>query len=112
MQIELRSRVAIPQEEHAAYAERRLRFALSRFADRLRFVRVTVDDVNGPRGGVDKHVRIRLVLWDASSLLLSSEDHSVFAAIDDAAERAARTLARELARRRDFQRESARYPVH
>ena len=39
MQIELRNRVAIPQDEHAAYAERRLRFALSRFSDRLRFVR-------------------------------------------------------------------------
>ena len=34
--------------------ERRLGFALSRFGDRIGHVTVHLNDVNGPRGGIDQ----------------------------------------------------------
>lgn len=36
------------------YVERRLRFALGRFAHRLDQLQVRLEDVNGPRGGLDQ----------------------------------------------------------
>ena len=48
--------------------ERRLSFALSRFDSRIRKTTVVLEDVNGPRGGMDKSCRIAVVLDRASYL--------------------------------------------
>ena len=40
----------------------RLRFALRRISQKVQSVHVSLTDVNGPRGGVDKHAQIQLHL--------------------------------------------------
>ena len=40
------------------HIERRLRFALDRFGDRIARVFVFLHDRNGPRGGIDKICRV------------------------------------------------------
>ena len=42
-----------------AHVERRLRFALSRFGQKIRLAAVQLADLNGPRGGLDKQCRVR-----------------------------------------------------
>lgn len=83
-----------PAREHL---ERRLAFALSRFARRVRHVRVLLSDENGLRGGADKQCRLqaqtRLGLVQAEACT-----GDLYASIDLAVERMQRTLARLLER--------------
>lgn len=80
------------------HAERRLRFALGRFASRVGRVAVRVADVNGPRGGTDKRCRIVVALGGAGTVVVEDRDADVYAAIDAAADRAGRLVARALHR--------------
>jgi len=82
------------------YIRRRLEFALGRFVRRIDRVSVRVADVNGPRGGVDKQCRVRVRLRGVSVVLVTEAHEELHAAIDRAAGRAGRTVARKLDRTR------------
>jgi len=83
-----------------AYLERRLSFALGRFADVISGIDVRLEDINGPRGGIDKRCRIRVMLSRISTPALAEVvDHEIRAAIDIAANRVGRSVARQLDRR-------------
>ena len=53
MQIQLRSRGSSVTDAMRTWTERRVLFALGQFSGRVRTVRVTLTDENGPRGGVE-----------------------------------------------------------
>lgn len=82
------------------YIERRLRFALRRFAARVRRLTVRLTDVNGPRGGLDKRCRIAVALVPRGVVMVEGSGVNPFALIADAAKRAGRAVRRELDRRR------------
>jgi hypothetical protein len=87
-------------DEAAALLRRRLEFALGRFTSRLREVSAHVSDMNGPRGGVDKRCVNTLHLdRSARPIVIEDVDIDPMVAIDRAADRAGRTVARALARR-------------
>ena len=77
------------------------RLTLSRFSRSIRSVDVQLADLNGPRGGVDKRCRIAVLLEPKGTVLLEDKDPSIFAAVTKAFHRAARAVARMLARQRD-----------
>lgn len=89
-------------------ADRKLRFALGRFSSRLEGVHTEVGDVNGPRGGVDKYCRITVRTDRGQELRARAIDENVDGAIDRAAERIARLVARHFTLQRSFGRESVR----
>ena len=78
------------------YCDRRLRFALGATSGKVRNVLVRLTDQNGPRGGVDKRCAIRAVLHDVPEVVIVQDDSDLYAAIDRAADRAARTISRRL----------------
>lgn len=78
--------------------ERRLRFALSRFDPRVRRATVVMEDVNGPRGGIDQLCRITVKLNGASDVVISDQDTKAAKAICRAAERAGRSVSRAIER--------------
>jgi putative sigma-54 modulation protein len=82
------------------YIERRLRFALGRFAARIHRLRVRLTDVNGPRGGLDKRCRIAVALVPRGVVIVEGSGDDPFALIADAAKRAGRVVRRGLERRR------------
>jgi ribosomal subunit interface protein len=98
--IELRTRGFSLTPALRAYVERRLEFALDRYAERVARVRVVVSDVNGPRGGEDKACRIEIRLRGGGSVRSTEVDGDAYAAVGTAAHRAARALARALQRER------------
>ena len=61
-------------------------------------VTVRLSDINGPRGGEDKRCHIALRLKGLPRLVIEDTEADLYVAIDRAAERAGRTLARRLAR--------------
>lgn len=81
------------------YLERRLRFALGRFAPRIRRVTMRIADLNGPKGGVDKRCTVHIALHPAHEVFVAHADRDVRVAADLAAERAAGAVRREIARR-------------
>jgi ribosome hibernation promoting factor len=80
---------------------RRLRFAIGRFADRVERISITLEDVNGTKGGLDQRCRIRLVLTEGGDPLLAEDtDDDIFVAVDRASKRLGRSVARRLKRSR------------
>ncbi|MFQ5463507.1 MAG: HPF/RaiA family ribosome-associated protein [Phycisphaerae bacterium] len=79
---------------------RRLRFALARFGGRIRLIRATLEDLNGPRGGEDQHCRIEVSLVPSCTIMAEATDAEVASAVGRAAERAARRVRDALDRTR------------
>ena len=81
--------------------EERIRFALSRFIGRISLVTVGLADLNGPRRGTDKQCRLVVRLIRAGKVTIEETHANVVAAVAVAADRAGRSVGRELRRHRD-----------
>lgn len=81
--------------------ERRVSFALGRFADVIRKVEVSLADVNGPRGGIDKNSRIVVLLKPAEEVVVEATDVTVMAAVDRTCYRVKRLVGRAVERRNE-----------
>jgi putative sigma-54 modulation protein len=90
------------------HVERRIHFALDRASHYVRKVSIRLSDVNGPRGGEDKRCCIQVTVAGAADMLIEDTEPDLYVAIDRAADRSGRTLARLLARRREHRHESPR----
>lgn len=82
------------------FIERRLRFALGRFASRVTQVAVRLCDVNGPRGGIDQQCRINATFIPSAHKTVQATGASAEAAICQAVDRIAGAVRKDLARRR------------
>lgn len=80
------------------FIERRVRFALGRFDEHVKTVRVTLEDTNGPKGGIDKRCTIRVEAKDVEPVIVEERDQKFYPAITRAAERAHRAIAKEVDR--------------
>lgn len=79
---------------------RKLDRRFRKFAESIERVSVRLEDVNGPRGGVDRACRIKTVLRNLPSVVYEQHDASLQAAFDGALEGAERAVRRTLQRRR------------
>lgn len=70
-----------------------IRLALTRFAPLIQGLTATVSDENGSRGGVDKRCRL-IVRLHGGMVVVNEQASAVMAAVTQAAERAARSVAR------------------
>ncbi len=98
--IELRSSnlpISTAMREHV---DRRIDFAIRRFASRIDRVIVRLVDVNGPKGGPDKRCRIIARFSPVGSVIVEATDADVYAATTQAAIRLDECVARALTRRR------------
>lgn len=100
MKVDIRARNLNLDGTARAYTVRRLAFALGRFGARIRGVTVRFEDTNGARGGTDKLCRVDIGLRPSGRLLVEDVDAELFLAIDRAADRAGRSVARLLERNR------------
>jgi ribosome-associated translation inhibitor RaiA len=82
------------------YTERRLAFGLGRSAHNVSRVAVLLADINGPRGGIDKRCRIRVRLEPSLEVVVGDTQANLYVAIDQAADRAGRAVARSMRRQR------------
>lgn len=99
MRIEIHADGQFLSTELRAHTERSLRRALGRFVRRVRKVRVYLWDVNGPRGGTDKGVRLIVELAPSGEVLVKAIDASGFVAVAGAVARARHAVREELRRR-------------
>lgn len=101
MKIETRAKGINLDPALRSRVERRVEYALGSLAAVVRRVEVLLADDNGPRGGNDQRCRIRIHLDGLPPVLVTDVQSDMGVAIDRAAGRAGRTLARLLGRRHD-----------
>ena len=82
--------------------------ALERFASHIRYVMVSVQDVNGPRGGVDKQCRCVLHLKRRPPIVIQDADESILNMLLRVAHRSAYTLSQEIERKQTSYRSRRR----
>jgi hypothetical protein len=71
---------------------------LGKFGSSIERISVRVEDVNGPRGGVDRACRVKVVLSALPSIVVVEQDASLAAAVDRALGGAQRAVRRALQR--------------
>jgi ribosome-associated translation inhibitor RaiA len=94
MKLTIRARSLDLTEELRALVARRVRFSLSRLLAADSRVSVALADVNGPRGGCDKRVLVRVAVPGLPDVIIQEDGDDVAVALDRAVDRAARTCAR------------------
>jgi ribosome-associated translation inhibitor RaiA len=82
------------------YIRRKLGMKLRKFAPSVERVSVRVEDVNGPRGGVDHVCRIKVVLSGLPSVVFEGRGASLETAVDRALAGVERSVRRTVQRRR------------
>jgi len=104
MKVEIRGRDIEITDVVRTYAKRRLGFALDRFAERIRIVRLKVGDMNSSRGGVDKRCQLAISLAHSSRITLESRASTVQGAIDRIASKVGSLVERRLGRKHEHRR--------
>jgi hypothetical protein len=92
------------RSSHRRAIRRILSNALGRFTRRVRTIRVWLEDVNGPRGGVDIRCRIEVHLRPRGSITVSALAVDEYAATAAAADRARELVDRRVKRVRTRRR--------
>ncbi len=84
------------------YTEQRIAAALGWAGHRMRKLAVSLSDINGPRGGIDKRCKIQVQLGAGHEVVIEDTEADLYVAIDRAASRADRAVALRVERMRDF----------
>ena len=85
----------------------RARFAMRRLSWGVPRARVSLSDINGPRGGVDKRCQVELKTDTAGTVVITAVARDWRTALDQALARAARVLLRAWRRGNSAQRRHA-----
>jgi hypothetical protein len=81
------------------HIDRRLSFAFARSEHAIQTAAVTISDVNGPKGGIDKQCRVVIKPNGLPRIVISEKQASTRLAIDRSISRASQSLARHLKRK-------------
>ena len=83
-----------------SHIDRRMAFAFSRTQQTLQSATITISDINGPKGGIDKQCRIVLKPNGLEPIVISERQPNLRLAIDRSIARASQSLIRRLKRER------------
>jgi ribosome-associated translation inhibitor RaiA len=90
------------------YLREHIRLALRRFAARIRSVEICLTDVNGPKGGPDKQVAVKVQLRSGDAVVAEACRASTGAAVAVAIRRAKRMVRRRSGRARRLEKQRLR----
>ena len=96
MKIEMRTRGVTATKELKAHVQRRMRFALHRFGERVRRLHVLLEDINGPKGGIDIHCKLRVELAGGGDMVIHENHQDPFSAVSRASERISHAVGRRV----------------
>lgn len=80
--------------------EQRVRLVLHRLQGQVQKARISLRDINGPKGGVDKQCQIMLTTSGYGQLVIVAKAEHAQGALNQALQRATHTLARLWQRKR------------
>ena len=100
MKLELRTRHPLLQPRFRELCERHLLFSLGRLEEHIRRVQLSIEDVNGPRGGRDLRCVLRIGLRHGGALAVECTDERPELAVGEVFDRGRSALVRTIQRRR------------
>ncbi len=100
MQVQIESTHLGEANGSRATLEQRVRYVFRRMHYKVQQIRVSLHDINGPRGGVDKQCRLTLKLDGRGTLVVTAQAHNSSLALDSALRRASQSLVRLWQRQR------------
>jgi putative sigma-54 modulation protein len=86
-------------ESFRGHIHQRVEATFSRIRRRITRVSVHLADVNGPRGGFDKHCMVKVSLGGATAALAQGNDRNLFALVNRVSVSAAQVTLKRLKRR-------------
>lgn len=89
-------------------AVERLHFALRRMVRQVNTARVSLTDINGPRGGVDKHAQIQLHLDSHGTVIVGATGTDWRAALESALRRIVAKVAKTMTQAKRSKRQTFR----
>lgn len=98
MQIDIQARQFSLTKALRSHAEHRLHSALTCYDGYIQRMVMRLSDINGPRGGADKHCHLQIILAGLPDVVIEDTEIDLYVAINRAADRAGRTLARKIKR--------------
>lgn len=107
MQLSISARNMQLSDATKAAVERHLRFGLTRFSPSIRDVACTISDESGPNGAAARRCQVVVRFQNGGQVIVEAQGNSVSGASSIVADRAARSVARHLDRKRQskkFQR--------
>lgn len=102
MRVTIQANGFVLTEALRSYTEQRLSMALGWAGQHMRRLAVSLSDINGPRGGIDKRCKIQVQLGGGKEVIIEDTEADLYVAIDRAADRADRAVVRQVERKRDF----------
>ncbi|RSZ55318.1 HPF/RaiA family ribosome-associated protein [Massilia atriviolacea] len=102
MRVTIQANGFVLTEALRSYTEQRLGMALGWAGQHMRKLAVSLSDINGPRGGIDKRCKIQVQLGGGKEVIIEDTEADLYVAIDRAADRADRAVVRQVERKRDF----------
>jgi len=88
------------------HTEQKLETMIHHYGDRIINVHVHLSDVNGPKGGEDKHCLIHVELHKLSTVVIEDSEKNLYAAIDNCCHRAERSVRKALEKKQTLSRKS------
>ena len=104
MNISVRAQDVIVNARTEGFVRLQLKSALDRLGDEITSVEVFLKDDNGPKGGIDKHVSVRVRFRNRRSVIARVQHESMHAAIVQSVRKTRRVVRRHLRRSRRVSR--------
>ena len=102
MKVTIRTHNILLTSEEDAEVRRRLARTLERISPWIVAADLTIADVNGPKGGVDKQCRLRISGRSIPRTVIEQAGAHTLATVANVAHRAEQAVLRRLARLREF----------
>lgn len=85
--------------ENLSRIRQKIRRMFSKFCNSIKVIKVTIDDINGPKGGKDKNCRIIIHTKGMPDIVITDNQTSVISAVNISLSRARVTLLRKVKRK-------------
>lgn len=92
-----------------SHIKQKLEPMIHHYGDRIIKISVHLSDVNGPKGGIDKHCHMHIDLQKMPTVVIEDSEENLYAAIDNCSHRAERAVRKTLERKQTLARKSANH---
>lgn len=100
MQLKVHGQNIEVTEAISSHVHNRFTAALDKHAQRVNDVTIRLEDVNGPKGGVDMRCHATIHLRRGDPIIVDEVEEDLYAAISVAADRAKQVVTRQIQKRR------------
>lgn len=90
------------QSEHRETVQQRVNSIFNRTNHAIQSITVSLSDINGPKGGPDKQVKVKLKSDNLPSIVVVDQKSNWFSAVNSALSRANNSFIRKVKRRKQF----------